>query len=326
MMLLDLTKLLLKPLSYKRVKLDQSVSIGMAAHGNAEVTKAALNYLFSSVQGDFELILVDDASPDDTLDVFLDQRGSHKNLKIFSFKENLEYCHSVNAILSHAKGHYVFFISNDIFVTPTYFRELIACLNDNPSFGIARGCSNFVDGHLQPHNLLNAEYKFEDMIEMFRFAEALSKVFDKRVPAVSPYLTGDAFAVSRRAIDRIGGFDTRYFGYFGDVDYGIRCRSSGLLDVVSTRAFAYHNAGANINYLDPQENAKKLQRRFQRVHAAYGEFLTKFSINNIALPNELGPLDSTEFLSALSIANKKAESDSRLLNVPLEDYSQYLVE
>jgi hypothetical protein len=44
-----------------------SLSVGMAAHGNARTTRRALDSLFSSATGDFELVLVDDQSPDDTL-------------------------------------------------------------------------------------------------------------------------------------------------------------------------------------------------------------------------------------------------------------------
>lgn len=302
----------------------------MAAYGNSSTTRKALEYLTASIHGDYELLLVDNGSPDDTLEVFLETRKVHKNTQIFSFPANIEYCGAVNTVLSHAKGDCVFFLSNDILVTPTYFSELIACLRDNASYGIARGCSNFVDGSLQPQNLLNGHARFESMVELFKFAEALPEVFIKRVPVDDQFLTGDAFAVSRQTIDRIGGFDTRFVGYFGDPDYWIRCRGAGFRSVVTVNAFAYHDAQANFNYLDHAAREEKYRSRFQRVHAAYQEFQKKYSIADhpslgLTTPDETTSLDLGLFQTALHLAENKIRADSKYIHVPLKDYSQYLV-
>ncbi len=315
----------LKPQAYKPVRLDRSVTIGMAAHGSAAISSRALDHLFSSVRGDYELILVDDASPDDTLKVFRDAKRSHDNVRIFSFSKNLEYCESVNSILSHAAGEFVFFVSNDVFVTPAYLRELIATLRANAGCGIARGCANFVDGHAQPHNLLNRHYQFESKSELFEFAEALAKINRHRVATEDPYLTGDAFAVARRTIDRIGGFDTRFIGYFGDVDYGLRSRGAGLMPMVNARAFAYHNSDANMTYLDSAERDKKVQRRFTRVRAAYQEFLAKYPVDVSGFPGDSGALDQNEFLHVVAQAKSMLQAGRVQTHVPLKDYSEYLV-
>ena len=51
---------------FQPIELDNSFTIGMAAHGNCLTTLFALRALFASVTGSFNLILVDDASPDET--------------------------------------------------------------------------------------------------------------------------------------------------------------------------------------------------------------------------------------------------------------------
>jgi len=122
-----------------------SISVGIAAHGNSRTTRRALDALLHSISTDFELVLVDDKSPDDTLDVFKEARRWHANTRILSFSRNLDYCESVNAFLSHAHGDYMFFISNDIFASPAYLRELLRTALAHPECGILRGCSNFVD-------------------------------------------------------------------------------------------------------------------------------------------------------------------------------------
>ena len=97
---------------FRKIRLGADVTIGIAAHGNHEVTREALSHLFSSTEGEFELILVDDCSPDDgqTKRLFEQARAQHKNTRIFVFDRNHEYSGSVNAILSHAAGDWVYFL------------------------------------------------------------------------------------------------------------------------------------------------------------------------------------------------------------------------
>src|SRR5262249_32879304 len=91
-------------LQYRRYRLGPEVSIGMSAYGNAATTRRALEALFASAEGDFELLLVDDCSPDnrETRSLFLQTADRHANTKVFGFATNREYTGSLDAILSHA--------------------------------------------------------------------------------------------------------------------------------------------------------------------------------------------------------------------------------
>jgi GT2 family glycosyltransferase len=258
------------------VPLTASTSIGMAAHGNARTTRTALDALFASAGGDFELILVDDASPDDALDVFREARGRHANTRIFSFKRNLDYGESVNAFLSHARGDSLLFLSNDIFASPAYLRVLLESAAANPGCGILRGCSNFVDKgsplHMVPYEerATRAEY--------FAFTEEIAERHRGGALVDERYLVGDAFLVRRPVIDRIGTFDTRFVGYFGDVDFGLRAQIAGFRVVLERRAFAFHQTHGNIAYLPPDAQRERWQRRRARVDAAAQAFVDKYGL------------------------------------------------
>src|SRR5690242_21604703 len=93
----------------------RELSVGMAAYGNSRITEFALECLFAA-GGDFELILVDDNSPDDTLQLFQRAADRHRDTQLFHFPENREFSGSLNTVLSHATRRFVLFLSNDIFV------------------------------------------------------------------------------------------------------------------------------------------------------------------------------------------------------------------
>lgn len=258
------------------VALTPSVSIGMAAHGNSRTTRQALDALFASATGDFELILVDDRSPDDTLEVFLDARRKHGNTRVYSFKRNLDYGESVNAFLSHAKGDKLLFLSNDIFASPAYLRMLLESSAAHPECGILRGCSNFVDKGSPLHMVPLEECATQEAY--FAFAEAIAARHAGGALVDERFLVGDAFLVTRPVLERIGTFDTRFVGYFTDVDYGLRAQIAGFRVVLERRAFAFHQTHGNIAYLPPDAQQERWQRRRDKVDAAAQAFVDKYRL------------------------------------------------
>jgi GT2 family glycosyltransferase len=252
------------------------ISIGVAAHGNVLNTQRCLEAIFSSLSGNFELILVDDSSPDhiEHLAVFQRAATKHKNTKIFYFPKQLEYTGSLDCILSEARGRLVFFISNDIYVTPSFFKLLMARANSNPRAGIIRGVSNFVDNGKSSHQvkLAPGDYGLKQIAEIGDVLEEASGgevIYDD-------YLTGDAFCITRAALDQVGGIDPLFYGYFGDVDLGIRVARCGFNLEVCLGAFAFHNAGSNFSYLRDEEKSKKVNARFYKVHENWARFKLKY--------------------------------------------------
>jgi GT2 family glycosyltransferase len=290
-----------------------SLSVGMAAHGNARTTRKALDALFASAAGDFELVLVDDRSPDETLAVFREARARHRNTRIFSFTRNLDYCESVNAFLSHARGDRLLFLSNDIFASPAYLRVLLETAAANPGCGILRGCSNFVDTG-SPSHMVPLEGG-DTREAYFAFAEEIAarhgggSLIDER------WLVGDAFLVTRAVIDRIGTFDTRFVGYFGDVDFGLRAQIAGFRVVLERRAYAFHQTHGNIAYLPEEQQKERWQRRRARVSAASTAFLEKYGLQ----PER----DGIEHLPWYELSRRRF--DPALHRVAPKDYSGYLL-
>jgi GT2 family glycosyltransferase len=297
--------------------LHEEVTIATAAYGNAATTQWCLESILRSATGSFELMLVDDCSPDagaiQTL--FRDTRNRHANTRIFQFSENLEYSGSVNAILSHATGKWIFFISNDIFITPYYLRELLQAARANQRLGILRGCSNFVDNGLPTHNVIPST-TVNSIADVFQVGADIAQRFPGVVQA-DPFLVGDAFLVTRAVIEQIGTFDPWFFGYFADPDYGVRARIAGFELALVRGAFAYHRQDANFGYLPEQQQQQKLQRRWMRVFENWARFKIKWG-----LPVSL-PYVSIASLPWEQLASQPFERRQHY-SAPA-DYTQYLL-
>lgn len=261
---------------YPRIQLGKDITIGMSAYGNCKTTREALTALFLSVEGDYELVLVDDCSPDLTLDLFCRAADYHKNTKIFSFEKNLEYSGSLNAILSHATGKFILFISNDIFVTPAYISTLLEVASHSEEYGIIRGCSNFVDNGKILYNVCT-EKSFDTFEGLFSTAAEI-RACSQYALVDDDFLTGDAFLISRKVLDSIGTLDPLFYGYFCDHDLGVRARRAGFSPVLARGAFAAHMHMANFDYLPDEERKAKGNRRWGRVYENWARFKLKYGM------------------------------------------------
>ena len=260
------------------MNVDESITVAVSAYGNHRTTKHCLDLIINSLEGDFELILVDDCSPDngEIFNLFVETSKKHKNTKIYRFQENLEYSGSLNCILSHANGEKVIFVSNDIFTSEAYFRCLIDVSNENKFLGIVRGVSNFVDNDKLTHNLdVSNVIRHLDEVDAFSKKLLMQK---KSLFIEDDYLTGDAFLVTRDVISKIGTLDPLFFGYFADHDYGIRAQRAGFRLGLACGAFAYHHQDANFNYLPLDEKNKKLNARWSKVIENWARFKLKYGL------------------------------------------------
>ena len=244
----------------KKYNSKKKILIGVAAYGNLIITKKCIEAIKSSIQGNFEIILVDDCSPDNGVikDYFLDLKNEFENIKIYYFPKNLGYIQSVNCILSNATGEKIIFFSNDIIINSYFLDELINISNASKDIGYVRGVSNFVDTNLKIHNIDLKQFKTDEPIKIAE--EILLK--NKNDYIEEEYLCGDCFLINRDLIEKIGYFDCLNFkDYFGDLDFSMRAKAFDFKCLVSKGAFCYHHAGINLDYLPEEQKIAKLRRR-----------------------------------------------------------------
>ena len=295
--------------------ISEKLTIGVASFGNIKTTEICINNILNSIDGNLELILVEDFSNerDKIINFYQSIKKRIPNTKVFNFDRNLTYTNSVNCILSHATGKKVLFVSNDVFINPYYIEEVLKISNLSKKIGIVRGVSNFVDNGLQTHNaIIEGSPKTitdEDIISTAK------KIFETNSGKYleDKYLTGDIFLVNREILDNVGFYDTNTFtGYFSDHDFSSRVISNGYLCVLAQGAFAFAHQDINFNYLDPEKAQNKKNLRFQQVFENWARFKIKYS-----LPHDLN-------YNGINDIPWEKTFDKKTKYIDKVDYSKYL--
>ena len=77
---------------------------------------------------DYELIFVNDGSPDDSLNHLLNIKNANSKIKLIDLSRNFGHHYAIQAGLNYAKGDYIFLIDNDLETPPsvlvTFFKEM----------------------------------------------------------------------------------------------------------------------------------------------------------------------------------------------------------
>ncbi len=101
------------------------VSIIVPAYNSSKVISETIESVLNQTYKDFELLIVDDGSKDNTREVI----ANYTDPRIRAFHdENHGVCHARNHGLIEAKGEYVTFTDNDDILEPTYLEKLVKAI------------------------------------------------------------------------------------------------------------------------------------------------------------------------------------------------------
>lgn len=122
------------------------VSIIVTSYNHSEYLEQRLTSLLNQTYKNIEIIVIDDCSTDDSLDV-LTKFEQFSNIMIHALKKNQGYAAACNIGVGFSRGEFIMFAECDDFNEPTHVEILLEALHFNQSAGIVFCRSNMVDSH-----------------------------------------------------------------------------------------------------------------------------------------------------------------------------------
>jgi GT2 family glycosyltransferase len=192
-----------------------------------------------------EIIVVDNASSDDTVSKIKRLKSVPWRIKIKVNSRNLGYSIACNQGASLSSGDYFLFLNSDTeFVDATIF-NLINFLARRPSLGVVGPQLLNLDFTPQgsvfpPQTPINAFREF------ILGRKSYSKYFPKSLrPSAVWALSGTAILVSRPFFNQLGGWNEKYFMYFEDMDFCRRVRQQNKFIYYYPLCRLLHHHGAS---------------------------------------------------------------------------------
>jgi len=126
----------------KSIKEGPLVSIIMTAYNSEKTIRIAIESILKQSYINFELIIVDDASKDNTVSIIQQYKKFDNRIKLIKLKENVGTYVAKNSALKQAKGEYVTFHDSDDFSLPIKIEKQILPLLKNKN--IIASISNWI--------------------------------------------------------------------------------------------------------------------------------------------------------------------------------------
>nr|WP_254368211.1 glycosyltransferase [Paracoccus sp. Z118] len=252
---------------------DPEVSIVIPAHGKVSTTFYCLNALLLAWnQASFEVILVDDASPDETSHIEEFVSG----IRVVRNEEPQRFIRACNAGVAAARGRYVVLLNNDTEPTTGWLDALIDRFDRDPTTGLAGSRLIYPDGRLQEAG--GIVWGAGDPWNYGRLGNPNDPRFTYARQV--DYVSGAALMTTRALWDEVGGLsDYLEPMYFEDTDLAFKIRAAGSTVWYVPASTVYHFEGVTSGtdtgsgFKRFQEvNRPKFKRRWVRDYASHGTY------------------------------------------------------
>lgn len=241
------------------------VSIIIPVHNHLLYTLQCLQSIaMHSSQTTYEVIVVDDASTDETEEVVANVPG----LRFARLGENLGFTGACNHGAEIARGELLLFLNNDTVAMTGWLDEMVAAFDSHPDAGTIG--SRLV--YPQTGKIQHIGVGIDDRMIPYHFVDPRYEGISRtdRTCAVRA-VTGACLLTPSRLFNRLQRFDPIYESDCQDIDYCMKVEAAGLRSYCCGRSVVLHYESVTRQEYDVDlpEDLKRLQKKWtQRFKAA----------------------------------------------------------
>lgn len=229
----------------------------------------------------FEVIIIDNASTDGTLDMI---KKCFSEVKLIKNHENCGFAAANNQGLKRLQGQYILFLNPDTIIHPKSLDILVEFMDSNEDVG---ACGP---------KLLNADGSTQDSVRCFpSFRGALHRhtVFkflgifkgayrkwvmydfknDKQIDV--DQVMGAALMVKKSITDKVGPMDERFFMYYEEVDLCYRIKQAGWRIIYKPEAVITHIGGSSSGQIPVSKRIMAMTSLLKFFRKHRGTFVTR---------------------------------------------------
>ncbi len=228
------------------------ISIIIPNYNGAEHLEVCLKSISLQTISDYELIVVDNGSTDNSISLIHSQS---QEIAVYQLNENKGFAAAVNYGITKSNGRYIALLNNDIELDTNWLSKLVEVLESNNELGsVACKMLNYFDRSTidaagdvltKAGNIIGRGFGEKDIGQY----NTINYVFGA---------CAGAGMYRRKVFDDVGFYDEDYFAWFEDADHSFRSQMFGYKCQYVPTAICYHKRGAT---------AKKMSDLSVRLHA-----------------------------------------------------------
>jgi hypothetical protein len=216
------------------------LTVAIPTYEGRSLLETALPSLARQSFRDFRVVVVDDASSDDTVEWL---RESWPEVEVVVQERNLGVAVALNTCLRLSRTPLVGLFNNDIELDARCLEELVGAMREHPEAGWA--CAKLIDFH-QRDVIDGAGDVFSWLASAERRGHGQRDRGQYDEPRAIFGACGAAVVYRRGALDDVGLFDEDFFALYEDIDWDLRAHLAGFDCRYVPSAVVYHMGGATL--------------------------------------------------------------------------------
>ena len=243
----------------------------------ADLKRCISSILEKTTYDNYEIIVIENNSTDPEIFTYYEELKTHKNIKVKVYEGEFNYSKINNFGAAKADGEYLLLLNNDTEVmTINWLEELLmyAQREDVGAVGAKLYYENNTIQHagivigLGAHRTAGHTHY---MVDKSNFGYMGRLCYAQNVSAV----TGACLMVKKALYEELDGLSEEFAVALNDVDFCLRLRKKGLLNIFTPFAELYHYESASRGSDISGENAKRYEEEAEKFRNKWKEELEK---------------------------------------------------
>jgi alpha-1,6-rhamnosyltransferase len=281
------------------------VSVLVAVYNGTRFLPDMLRSVQQQTFQDYELVLVNDASTDNSLAIMEAARSSFPNMQIVTYEKNKTLPGALNAGLAVCQGEYLFRLDADDMLTADCLAKLYDFLQNHPDYdGVI--CDELkVDEYLQPKYML---------------LKLLDNYYIKKQNLFRTAFGGPTSMIKRAKYIEAGLHDER-MKYSSDKAIGLDLHNITKIGHIPERLYIYREHGNNISQKNKQFTSSTFFKQAMREHVhnaiGSGDYINDWEMVKrfVHLPADYMQIRRTKYANvilkcAIALAKKGARKEA----------------
>jgi GT2 family glycosyltransferase len=215
-----------------------AASIIVINWNGAQHLPVCLNALRAQTLRDFEIIVADNASRDDSLQLLA---RDYPEVNVVALSKNLGFTGGNNAGIRVARGEFIVLLNNDTEVDAHWLEEILAAFERHPEAGLVASKMKLFDRRDTFHTAGDF-YRLDGLPGNRGVWETDRGQYDREEYVFSA--CGGSAAYRKSMLDQIGLLDEDFFYSCEDIDLAWRAQLAGWKCVYAPKAVVYHKLSA----------------------------------------------------------------------------------
>ncbi len=213
----------------------KTVSLIVLTWNALDYTKKCIHSIQYHTNYPHEIIFVDNASTDGTVEYLRNLVEGYSNYKLIENKENRGFAAGNNQGVAAACSDYVLLLNNDVLVSAGWLESLVESLEKDEKIGMVGPITNSISGRQMVNSI-----PYTDDAGFQEFAQKLRKACHGRLTP-RYRIAGFAVLMKKTLYEEVGGLDESFgTGNYEDDDLCLKIRAKGYAIMVDESVFIHH--------------------------------------------------------------------------------------